>query len=309
MPVGGTVGWRRIGSLIRDDHPDAWALYGTLVLCRPELAVHSARGALVSAALGEPMGVHVDAACLWGWLLHDVGNLEIPARMLNHPGPLDDEQHRVVATHPVLGAELVGRIEGLRESAAIVACHHEYWDGEGYPRGLSGHDIPVPARVLAVGDAYAALTSLRPYRRAYSAEEAIDVIDTYAGTQFDPQIAEALPDVVAELPEPLRTPPVGVLPAEVDRRLVEHVRRAATLSPAQLEALYASGLGIDASEAARRLDRATGTQRTWSASLRRALACPPRVPLRRFLRAVGREMFRSLVPGASTRTDLLATGS
>jgi len=124
-----------------------------------------------------------------GALLHDVGKLAISVRVLAKPGPLDEHEVRLVRTHPLVGARLVGAVGGRLAALPYVLYHHERWDGGGYPTGRAGEDIPLQARVLAVADAYDAMTSSRPYRRAVTAERALEEVERCAGTQFDPEIA------------------------------------------------------------------------------------------------------------------------
>jgi HD-GYP domain-containing protein (c-di-GMP phosphodiesterase class II) len=124
-----------------------------------------------------------------GARLHDVGKVAISTRVLTKPGPLDELELRVVRTHPLIGARLVGAVGNVRSALPYVLYHHERWDGGGYPTGCAGEDIPIEARVLAIADAYDAMTSTRSYRRAVSPEHALEEIDSCAGTQFDPALA------------------------------------------------------------------------------------------------------------------------
>jgi HD-GYP domain-containing protein (c-di-GMP phosphodiesterase class II) len=103
--------------------------------------------------------------------------------------------------HPVIAAEILEQAPALREVAPIVYHHHEHYDGAGYVNGLSGAEIPLGARILAVADAYVAMTSMRPYRQAMSHEAAVAELRANAGTQFDPHVVEALVDVAAERPD------------------------------------------------------------------------------------------------------------
>ena len=123
-------------------------------------------------------------------LLRDVGKLGITDRVLLKPGPLNADERRVVQLHPLIGARIVERVPGLAGLAPGIRHHHERWDGDGYPGGLSGEEIPLEARVLGVADTYSALTSTRPYREPVSPELACEEIMRSAGTQFDPQIAD-----------------------------------------------------------------------------------------------------------------------
>jgi two-component system, cell cycle response regulator len=127
-----------------------------------------------------------------GALLHDVGNLGIPSEILQKPEALTAEEWAFVRKHPHLGERLLSSIGGvLAAVASIVASHREHWDGRGYPAGLAGEAIPLGARIVAVCDTYGAMTSTRPYRGAYTHEEAVAELRRYAGTQFDPAVVEA----------------------------------------------------------------------------------------------------------------------
>jgi putative two-component system response regulator len=130
--------------------------------------------------------------------LHDVGKVGIPDSILLKPGPLDEEEWAVMRTHPQIGADLVQRVIERTEDPGslpmgydIALCHHERWDGSGYPQGLAGEDIPLSARILAVADCFDALTSRRPYKEAWTHEAAADYLRDHAGTQFDPSVVEA----------------------------------------------------------------------------------------------------------------------
>lgn len=123
-----------------------------------------------------------------GALLHDIGKVAIPDGVLLKPGPLSDEEWVIMKKHPSFAHEMLSPIEYLRPSLDIPYCHHEKWDGTGYPRGLSGKDIPLPARIFAVVDVWDALTSDRPYRKAWTSEHARSYIANEAGRHFDPEV-------------------------------------------------------------------------------------------------------------------------
>ena len=130
--------------------------------------------------------------------LHDIGKLAVPDSILLKPGPLDSSEWDVVRRHTLAGERIVGRVPGLDVVADAVRASHERWDGYGYPDGLAGHDIPLAARIVAVADAYAAMTTPdRPYREPLSAEEAENEVIRCAGTQFDPVVVEAFLAVLA----------------------------------------------------------------------------------------------------------------
>jgi putative nucleotidyltransferase with HDIG domain len=157
----------------------------------PSMLGHSARVAELAATIGHALGwtaENVEALRLGG-LLHDVGKLAISAQVLTKAGPLDADELAAVRAHPVTGVRLLESIDAAKPALACVLFHHERWDGGGYPTGRAGDDIPLDARVLAIADAYDAMTTSRPYRRAFSTNEALGEIVRCAGTQFDPVIA------------------------------------------------------------------------------------------------------------------------
>jgi ribonuclease P protein subunit RPR2 len=127
----------------------------------------------------------------YGFLLHDSGKVGIPERILNKPGPLSAAEWRVMRTHPLIGYQMIAGIPFLKNAAMVVRSHHEMFDGSGYPQGLRGEEISLPARVFAVCDAFDAMTTDRPYRAALPVERAIAEIERMAGTQFDPDVCRA----------------------------------------------------------------------------------------------------------------------
>jgi putative nucleotidyltransferase with HDIG domain len=125
-------------------------------------------------------------------LLHDVGKLRIPRELLHKPGPLSESEERMMRNHAAWGAELVSGVPGLQAVALIVRHHHEWVDGSGYPSRLSGVRIPVASRIMAVCDAYGAMTEGRPYRERRKADDALAELRELAGNQFDPAVVDAL---------------------------------------------------------------------------------------------------------------------
>ena len=125
-----------------------------------------------------------------GAILHDIGKVGVPDSILNKPGPLTDEEWVIMRKHPVFAYEMLSQIAFLRPALTIPYCHHEKWDGSGYPRNLKGKEIPLPARIFAIVDVFDALTSDRPYRKAWKVSDAIDHIRKGVGTHFDPDLVE-----------------------------------------------------------------------------------------------------------------------
>lgn len=165
--------------------------------------------------------------------LHDVGKIRVPDRILRKPTVLTDDERSVVEDHVVVGAWMVSNV-GSADVISAVRHHHERWDGRGYPDGLAGADIPLYARVIAVADAYDAITSTRPYRVSSNREHAVGILRSEAGSQFDPMIVNAFVEAL-----PVRLPVAGVLvlfagPAALGRKLAMWLKRlgAGHLAPA-----------------------------------------------------------------------------
>jgi HD-GYP domain-containing protein (c-di-GMP phosphodiesterase class II) len=155
---------------------------------------HSERVRAYAQMIGEEMGLSGDDLdrLRWAGLIHDIGKLRIDGEILNKPGRLTDEEFAVIKTHPALGAELAAPLaDWLGESVLAVAQHHEKWDGTGYPNGISGYAISMPARIVAVADVFDVITSVRSYQQPRSAHEARAELARCAGTHFDPEVVRA----------------------------------------------------------------------------------------------------------------------
>lgn len=126
-----------------------------------------------------------------GALLHDIGKMAVPDAILRKPGPLTEDEWAVMRLHPIQAYEMLSPITFLRPALAIPLYHHEKWDGTGYPSGLNGEEIPLPARLFAIVDVWDALSSDRPYRRAWPQDRVIDHLHSLSGSHFDPQIVQA----------------------------------------------------------------------------------------------------------------------
>jgi HD-GYP domain-containing protein (c-di-GMP phosphodiesterase class II) len=134
-----------------------------------------------------------------GALLHDMGKMGIPDEILQKPGPLTDEEWSIMRRHPLYAYQMLSPIHYLNQSLIIPYCHHERWDGTGYPQGLKGEEIPLFARLFAVVDVWDALSSDRPYRKRIPAQEVANYLQEEAGRLFDPDIVEKfLPLITAK---------------------------------------------------------------------------------------------------------------
>jgi diguanylate cyclase (GGDEF)-like protein len=123
-------------------------------------------------------------------ILHDLGKIGISERILLKKGKLTKKEFAEIKKHPVIAADIIRPIHFLKEIVPMVLHHHERWDGKGYPTGLKGEEIPIGARIIAIADVYQALTSDRPYRKAFSKKEAVRIIKNGSGTQFDPKVVD-----------------------------------------------------------------------------------------------------------------------
>jgi putative nucleotidyltransferase with HDIG domain len=123
-------------------------------------------------------------------LLHDIGKIGVPDVILHKGSELTDEEFAAVKAHPEIGANILKPVEAFKDLVPAVYCHHERFDGKGYPRGIQGEDIPLNARIISVADSFDAMTSNRSYRSAFSREAALAEIERNKGVQFDPRIAD-----------------------------------------------------------------------------------------------------------------------
>ncbi|MCI0342414.1 MAG: HD domain-containing protein, partial [Planctomycetales bacterium] len=154
---------------------------------------HTERVTTYSLQIAEEMGLTDDekTTLQLGSLLHDIGKIGIPEKILKKPGKLTPGEYEVMKRHPDIGAEILENVDGLGNVADIVRYHQEKWDGTGYPTGLKGEEIPLFDRIVAVADAYDAMTSSRSYRRNFSEEEVFKEFNRCAGFQFDRRVVEA----------------------------------------------------------------------------------------------------------------------
>jgi len=176
------------------------ALAAAMDLRDRRTAAHSEDVAALACAVGEMLQLE-EAALVeleFAARLHDVGKIRVPDDVLNKPGPLEPQEREVMRCHSAWGAETLSGVPGLEVVATIVRFHHERWDGRGYPDGLAGACIPLASRIIAVCDAFGAMTCDRPYRAGVAAAQALDELRAGAGTQFDPAVVDAFCQAVSE---------------------------------------------------------------------------------------------------------------
>jgi two-component system cell cycle response regulator len=170
----------------------------------PELARHmNAVGELAHAAAVDLGVVGAELEALrYAAALHDIGKLAIPDDILEKPGPLSDDEWELIRRHTIVGERILASAPALERSARLVRWSHERMDGQGYPDGLSGEDVPLAARIIAAADAYDAMVTEQPYQPARSREEALAELERCSGSQFDPAVVGALAEVIVQVERP-----------------------------------------------------------------------------------------------------------
>ena len=154
---------------------------------------HSSRVTVFAQAMARRLRLDKErlAVLRLGALLHDVGKLVVPSGVLLKCGPLTEEELRLMRRHPAAGARMLRTLGAPETILPLVLHHHERWDGDGYPTGRRGDDIPLEARVLCIADSFDAMTSTRPYRASWTPDKALEELERCAGTQFDPELVGA----------------------------------------------------------------------------------------------------------------------
>ena len=162
---------------------------------------HTVRVTEKTIRLARSLGVRQEALghIRRGALLHDIGKIGVPDSILLKPGPLTPEEQSVMRRHPLVAYEMLSPIAYLRPALDIPYCHHEHWDGTGYPRGLKGEEIPLAARIFSVVDVWDALSSGRPYRSPWSTERVVEHLRSQGGSHFDPKVVKAFLDLSSEI--------------------------------------------------------------------------------------------------------------
>jgi putative nucleotidyltransferase with HDIG domain len=161
---------------------------------------HSQRVTELTVKIAEKFGIKGEKLryVKWGALLHDIGKLGVPDSILLKPGPLTDKEWEIMKKHPEYGYNMLKKVDFLLPALEIPLYHHEKWDGSGYPKGLKGDEIPLPARIFAVVDVWDALTNERPYRPPWSKEKALEYIISQSGKHFDPEVVKVFLEVIRE---------------------------------------------------------------------------------------------------------------
>jgi len=191
-------GQRGIAGLVRPPQiamaAEAGRLGRALALRHRETAQHSDRLTSDCTAVGRALGVAGDELrdLTFAAALHDLGKIGVPEQVLGNSGPLDDEGWRLIHGHPELGAQIIDPVGALAGAAVLIRACHEHWDGTGYPRGLTGDEIPLGSRVILACDAYHAMCEERSYQPAMPPAEARGRVRDLAGVDFDPRVVEAL---------------------------------------------------------------------------------------------------------------------
>jgi len=182
----------------RDSLSSIYALVSAVEARDPYIYGHSRKVSTYAGALAEAIGLSPDevSKVSTAALLHDIGKIGIPAKVLSKKKKLNGENWEAIKTHPRLGANIIGNIPNLVPCVSSILHHHERWDGGGYPDGLKGEEIPLGARILAIADSFEAMTSARPYRSALSREEVVRELRQGAGIQFDPYLVEVFIGII-----------------------------------------------------------------------------------------------------------------
>ncbi len=178
--------------LVRIENDVIRALVSALELAHPLLEGHSERVASYAVAIGCELGLSKSTLRLLRITsaLHDIGMLGLPSELLTKPH-LSDQEWVQIRQHPVMSVQILRRIHRFQEGLTWIECHHERWDGTGYPHGYRGEQIPLPARVLAVAEAFDGMRTPMPYRPALSEQEAVETIQRGSGSIFDPRVVQA----------------------------------------------------------------------------------------------------------------------
>lgn len=201
LPLGAVYYSLRIYEQLRDQTRHTIEALAEAVDRRdPYTFQHSQRVMEYARKIAERLGLSPleIEAIVWAASIHDLGKIDVPEGILSKPGPLEKDEWRIVQKHPAVGSDIVARISLHPTAKDIIRHHHEWFDGSGYPSGLKGARIPLGARILAVADAFEAMTSDRPYRPAMSYQRAVAELEAGKGTQFDPVVVDTFLMILEE---------------------------------------------------------------------------------------------------------------
>jgi HD-GYP domain-containing protein (c-di-GMP phosphodiesterase class II) len=189
-----------------------------------DTSAHNYRVAWISANLAQEVGLHGGRmqALIAGSFLHDVGKIGIPEAILNKPDRLNETEMAIMRTHVSMGEEMVAGEGWLVGGQAVVAGHHEKWDGSGYPRGLSGDEIPLVARIFAIADVFDTLCSKRPYKDPMTFDQVMQVLHAESGQHFDPHLVKVFSSLASSLYKTLTTASEDDLRAKLERMVEKH---------------------------------------------------------------------------------------
>jgi HD-GYP domain-containing protein (c-di-GMP phosphodiesterase class II) len=210
--AGAVIENGRLQSELRDSYVAVVRMLAETIRVKdPALRTHSDEVSDYVVAVARRLGLDPERRerLRFGSLLHDVGKIAISEQILLKPGPLDDEEWRQVRLHPVIGARLLREVPSVAPLADSVLHHHERWDGSGYPKGLAGEAIPLESRIIAVADAFSAMTADRPYREHMTVEDACAELTRLAGSWFDANVVELFVEEVRRRPPKRTLQPVG----------------------------------------------------------------------------------------------------
>jgi len=210
--VKALVNTSRLNERLEDLEAVLFSLAKAVEARDPYTQGHGRRVGHYAGLLGRAVGLSKDElqALQWGAILHDIGKIGVPDAILQKPAKLTDEEMSVMRSHPEIGANICAPLKSAKMLLPIVRHHHERWDGRGYPDGLAREDIPLVARVMAVADAFDAITTDRPYREGCPPEVAFEILRNGAGTQWDPDLVA--PFIEAVRADASLSPDVGALP-------------------------------------------------------------------------------------------------
>ena len=296
-----------------------------------ETSAHNYRVTLYAIRLGEALGVDGVAmrGLILGAFLHDVGKIGISDAILLKPGRLDEAEFAAMRRHVALGVDIISATEWLVGAREVVECHHERYDGRGYPSGLAGEAIPLAARIFALADVFDALTSRRPYKEALALDEALAIIARDAGSHFDPMLAQRFAEVVPPLYHELAQAAEEQIVARLRELAMHYFFKAAGLvtpacsgpggeRPASLMARVAAALAGAAPGGRLPAERVRPAARRWRESgypvliaVGRRAAGRPAAAVRQASSAVAEVRLPwggGSMPGANARTGMLAMG-